>query len=208
MTYMINHYHFHFCYLAHTRQKGLTFSCLYMKITEIHARLLLTSAEYELALNELYLTSEQFNADLKGSTVAHQFQWSRFLLCQNHFQFQPAANHPKYSRYGKAKVGCGNTSQGLSLVKNLQKHHWDGNIPLNQSSFGEFSRTGERKEWVGGLKKEPRKKLWWELTSISFIDMRYIGWYAFCDVCNSYYKQKRYSFLICSLGFPLKSWHL
>lgn len=195
MTYIINHYRFHFCYLAHTGKKGLPFAGLYMKITEIHARLLLTSAGYELALNEPYLTSEEFNADLKGTTVAHWSWWSWLPLCQNHSQFQPAANHLQYSRYGKAKVGCGDTSQGVPLVKNLQKHDWDGNLPLNQSSFREFSRTGERKAWEDGLKKEPGKIFWRELTSsITSIAMRYNGWCAFCDACNSHQKQKDTAF--------------
>lgn len=57
MTYIINHYSFHFYYLAHTRKKeGFAFSWLYTKITEIHGTLLLTSAAAELPLNEQYVT--------------------------------------------------------------------------------------------------------------------------------------------------------
>lgn len=141
--------------------------------------------------------------------MAHQSWWYWLLWCQNQSHFKPSANNPQYRRCRKAKVGWGNTSQGVPLVKTLQKHHWDGNVPLNQSNFGEFSRTGERKGWVGGLKKKPGKKLWGALTPcITFIAMRYIAWCAFCDVCNPHSNQKRYSFLICSLGFQLKSWHL
>lgn len=140
------------------REKSLAFSGLYMKITEIHTRLLLPSAGYELALNEPYLTSEWFNADLKGTTKAHWSWWSWLLLCQNHSQFWPVGNHPQYSRNGKAKVGYGDTSQGVSLVKILQKHHWDGNFPLNQSSFR--IQQNWIKEGMGGwLEEATRKKI-------------------------------------------------
>lgn len=134
------------------------------------------------------------------------------LLCQNHSQFRPAANHPQCSRHGKAEAGCGNASQGVPSVSKLQKHHWAGNVPLNQSSSR--AQQNWRKQGVGGWAEEgtgkksvKRANCFYCFHGHEIYGMAYFLWCVYVR-CLTPATNEKYSFLICPLGFQLKPWHL